>query len=121
MELADMRDLGSRAARRAGSTPVTRTKMGTPKGCPFWCGKQNKVGSAHAKRDGSDGTCPGRCLVPEGEFNPRQKNSAPFRFHGFRKSIATREKRATIKACQESSISVSSFFLWGCEKSQLTV
>ena len=26
MELADMRDLGSRAARRAGSTPVTRTK-----------------------------------------------------------------------------------------------
>ena len=25
MELADMRDLGSRAARRAGSTPVTRT------------------------------------------------------------------------------------------------
>ena len=26
MELADMRDLGSRAERRAGSTPVTRTK-----------------------------------------------------------------------------------------------
>ena len=25
MELADMRDLGSRAERRAGSTPVTRT------------------------------------------------------------------------------------------------
>ena len=25
MELADMRDLGSRAARRAGSSPVTRT------------------------------------------------------------------------------------------------
>ena len=27
MELADMRDLGSRAERRAGSTPVTRTKQ----------------------------------------------------------------------------------------------
>ena len=27
MELADMRDLGSRAERRAGSTPVTRTKL----------------------------------------------------------------------------------------------
>ena len=26
MELADMRDLGSRVVRRAGSTPVTRTK-----------------------------------------------------------------------------------------------
>ena len=26
MELADMRDLGSRAARRVGSTPTTRTK-----------------------------------------------------------------------------------------------
>ena len=28
MELADMRDLGSRAERRAGSTPVTRTRVG---------------------------------------------------------------------------------------------
>ena len=28
MELADMRDLGSRAERRAGSTPVTRTSVG---------------------------------------------------------------------------------------------
>lgn len=28
MELADMRDLGSRAERRAGSTPVTRTTIG---------------------------------------------------------------------------------------------
>ena len=28
MELADMRDLGSRAGRRAGSTPVTRTIKG---------------------------------------------------------------------------------------------
>ena len=27
MELADMRDLGSRAERRAGSTPVTRTSV----------------------------------------------------------------------------------------------
>ena len=27
MELADMRDLGSRAERRAGSTPVTRTMI----------------------------------------------------------------------------------------------
>ena len=33
MELVDMRDLGSRAARRAGSSPVTRTrKRGYPKG-----------------------------------------------------------------------------------------
>ncbi len=31
MELADMRDLGSRAARRAGSTPVTRTRKGALK------------------------------------------------------------------------------------------
>ena len=29
MELADMRDLGSRAERRAGSTPVTRTTKET--------------------------------------------------------------------------------------------
>ena len=29
MELADMRDLGSRAERRAGSTPVTRTEKST--------------------------------------------------------------------------------------------
>ena len=27
MEVADMRDLGSRAERRAGSTPVTRTMI----------------------------------------------------------------------------------------------
>ena len=38
MELADMRDLGSRAERRAGSTPVTRTKKpGGPLALPvFW-------------------------------------------------------------------------------------
>ena len=42
---------------------------------------------------------------------PRQKKPAAFRFRGFRKSIATREKRATIKACPESSTSTFSFFL----------
>ena len=39
MELADMRDLGSRAERRAGSTPVTRTtKCGSPwyNGLPYF-------------------------------------------------------------------------------------
>ena len=30
MELADMRDLGSRAARRWGSSPHARTKMNDP-------------------------------------------------------------------------------------------
>ena len=44
-------------------------------GCPFWCGKQDKVGSARAKRGGSDGTCLGRGLVPEGEFNHVRRSS----------------------------------------------
>ena len=42
---------------------------------------------------------------------PRQKKPAAFRFRGFRKSIATREKRATIKACRENCASSASFFL----------
>lgn len=33
----------------------------------------------------------------------RQKKSAPFRFRGLRKNIATREKRATIKACPKTT------------------
>ena len=51
---------------------------------------------------------------------PRQKNSAPFRFRGLRKSIATRGKRATIKACRENSISAESFFLSETELSRGT-
>ena len=42
MELADMRDLGSRAARRAGSTPVTRTKNGHPEGVSIF-GERNRT------------------------------------------------------------------------------
>ena len=39
MELADMRDLGSRAERRAGSTPVTRTSGVSPQTIRHrqWC------------------------------------------------------------------------------------
>ena len=39
MELVDMRDLGSRAAMRVGSSPTRRTKTkGHPYGCPFVLG-----------------------------------------------------------------------------------
>ena len=45
MELVDMRDLGSRAFRRWGSSPHARTKTkGHPKGCPF------VLGTAEPKR-----------------------------------------------------------------------
>ena len=44
MELVDMRDLGSRAAMRVGSSPFRRTKIkGHPYGCPFrfeFCSKR---------------------------------------------------------------------------------
>ena len=42
---------------------------------------------------------------------PCQMKPIPFRFPGLRKSIATREKRATFKACREDFISAASFFL----------
>ena len=53
MELADMRDLGSRAARRAGSSPVTRTRKGEIRtGFPlFWCRAFGAEGSAALKRE----------------------------------------------------------------------
>ena len=41
----------------------------------------------------------------------RQKNAVPLRFRGLRKSMATREKRATNKACRENCASAASFFL----------
>ena len=45
MELADMRDLGSRVARRAGSTPVTRTKQNATTYVAAFC-----LGSGPAER-----------------------------------------------------------------------
>ena len=50
----------------------------------------------------------------------RQKKAAPFRLPGLRKSIATREKRATIKACREDFTSAASFFLSKSEVSRGT-
>ena len=49
MELADMRDLGSRAARRAGSTPVTRTTSEETYSIPLpWFPK--KPGKLHIRK-----------------------------------------------------------------------
>ena len=56
MELADMRDLGSRAERRAGSTPVTRTKKpGEPHGSPgflVWVYPVGETGLRSREGDG---------------------------------------------------------------------
>lgn len=52
-----------------------------------------------------------RLCLPARLRTPRQKNPALFRFPGLRKGIATREKRATIKACRESCTAAVSFFL----------
>ena len=68
--------------------------------------------SSHADlKVGSDLDCPGA---------PCQKNAALFRFRGLRKSIATREKRATFKACRENCTFTESFFLSNSEVSRGT-
>ena len=73
MELADMRDLGSRAARRAGSSPVTRTKEGAPTGAPSLARVTSCEEPAHAKRDGSDGR---RRMRAQSTQRPRYYNLA---------------------------------------------